>query len=112
MSKQLASLNENHQEIDPEIVLEHILHVDQEGMVNLIENIFFEIDVLHLVVLQDKILSDTLHGEQFTGSLLLNKEHFAESSFANQFLDLKIFKPRIALLPRVQSFSAAGHRLT
>ena len=112
VSKELATLDENHQEIDSKIVLEHILHIDQEGMVDLIENIFFEIYVLHLIVLQNKILADTLHSEQLTGSLLLYEEHFSKSPLANQLLDLEIFESRIALLTRVHSFGAAGHRLT
>ena len=102
VSKELATLDENHQEIDSKIVLEHILHIDQEGMVDLIENIFFEIYVLHLIVLQDKILADTLHRIQIACAFLLNQIHLPESTLPYHPHYLEVLQKGIAELPSLE----------
>lgn len=51
MAEKLSSLDEFHEEVDAMLVLEDILHIDKEGMVDGVEDIFLKSDVLQLVVL-------------------------------------------------------------
>ena len=62
MSKQLAAFDKVHQEVDPKRVLKHVLHVNEERVVNSVENILLELDVVHLFVFDDDVLADALHG--------------------------------------------------
>jgi hypothetical protein len=41
MAEEFSSLNKVHEEIDTDIVLEDIFHVNKEGVVNRVQNIFF-----------------------------------------------------------------------
>lgn len=51
MAEKLSSLDEFHEEVDAMLVLEDILHIDKEGMVDGVEDIFLKSDILKLVVL-------------------------------------------------------------
>jgi hypothetical protein len=51
MAEKLTSLNEFHEEVDAMLVLEDVLHIDEEGVVDGVEDIFLKSDVLQLVVL-------------------------------------------------------------
>ena len=51
VAEELAALDELHEEVDAELVLEHILHVHEERVVNLAQNILLQLDVLHLLIL-------------------------------------------------------------
>ena len=62
MSKKLAAFDKVHQKVDPKLVLKHVLHVYEERVVNSVENILFELDVVHLFVFDDDVLADALHG--------------------------------------------------
>jgi len=46
MTEKLSALNELHQEVNSVLVLEDVLHVDQEGVVNGVKNVLFKTDVL------------------------------------------------------------------
>lgn len=46
MAEKLSALNELHQEVNSVLVLEDVLHVDQEGVVNGVKNVLLETDVL------------------------------------------------------------------
>ena len=62
VAEELAALDELHEEVDAELVLEHVLHVHEERVVNLAQNILLQLDVLHLLILQNYVLPDALHG--------------------------------------------------
>ena len=49
--EKFSPLDERHQEVDPEFVLKHIFHINQEGVIDRVENVFFQLNVLHLFVL-------------------------------------------------------------
>ena len=51
MAEKLATLDEFHQEVDTELILENIFHVNQERMIDLSEDILFELDIFHLLIL-------------------------------------------------------------
>lgn len=60
--KELTTFDEFHEEENTEFVLENILHVYKEGVINGVENIFFELNVIHLLVLNNDVFSNGLHG--------------------------------------------------
>jgi hypothetical protein len=72
MSEQLATpvtyetlndlLNEPHEEVNSVLILENVVHADNEWMLNVVEDIFFEFDVVELFVINDSIFSNAFHG--------------------------------------------------
>jgi len=67
VAEEFTTLYKLHQEINTPFVLEHILHIDQEWVVNSIENILLHADVSHLVVFQDQVFPDALHRVEIVG---------------------------------------------
>jgi len=63
MTKELTALDKLHQEIDPELVLEYVLHVYEERMVDLSKDVFLKLNVFHLLVFQNDIFADAFHSE-------------------------------------------------
>ena len=63
MTKELTALDKLHQEIDPELVLEYVLHVYEERMVDLSKDVFLKLNVFHLFVFQNDIFADAFHSE-------------------------------------------------
>lgn len=92
VTEQLASLDKLHEEIDSELILEDILHVDEEGVVYLAQNIFLELDVLHLLVLQDNIFADAFHRVQLLGHLMLHEEHLSEGTLADHLTNIEVLQ--------------------
>ena len=90
MAEKLSTFDKLHQEIDTEFVLEDVLHVDQEGVVNLKEDVLLHGDVVQLIVLKYEVFADALHGIESLCLLVLDEEHLTKSSFAYSFLDLKV----------------------
>ena len=63
MTKELTALDKLHQEIDPELVLEYVLHVYEERMVDLSKDVFLKLNFFHLLVFQNDIFADAFHSE-------------------------------------------------
>ena len=76
-------LNKIHNEVNPSFALEHIVHANNEGVIYVIENVFLELDVIKLFVINNSILSDTLHSVEVLGIDVLHKEHLSEGSLSN-----------------------------
>lgn len=112
MTEELATFDKFHQEVDAVLVLEHVLHVNQERMVNLAEDVLLKLDVLHLFVLEDDVLADDLHGVRLLGRLVLNKEDFAECSLTYHLLygEIRQRGGRI-VFAREQGCGSTRHRL-
>ena len=62
MREQFSTLDKVHHEMDALFILEHIDHLDQEGMFTFEEDVFLQFDTLKAVVLQNSIFTNTLHG--------------------------------------------------
>lgn len=60
-------------------------------MVDLAQNVFLQLDILHLLVLQDDVLPDALHGVEFVRGGVLDQEDLAKRALANHLADLEIF---------------------
>jgi len=59
-------------------VLEHELHVHEEGVVYSVEDVLLEADVLELLMLEDHVLPDALHGVEAAVRDMLDEEDLAE----------------------------------
>lgn len=92
MAEKFATFDKLHEEVDTELVLEDVLHIDKEGMIYRPQDILLQLNVLHLLILQNYILPDALHRIQFLSLRVLDEEHFTESTLANHFADLEIFE--------------------
>jgi len=62
VSEQLSTLDKFHDEVYSKLVLEHIVHADDERVLYCVENILFQLDVLILLIIDDYIFSDAFHG--------------------------------------------------
>ena len=112
VAEKLTTLNEFHEEVDALLVLEHELHVDEEGVVNRVEDIFLEADVLELLVFDDDVFADALHGVEVAVGFVLDEEHLTEGTLANHLLDFEVFELGFLLVsPHVLHVSSALHLL-
>ena len=62
MPEELTALNEVHQEIDACLVTEHVVHADDEGVVHLVQDLLLQLEGVHVLILEDHVLSNALHG--------------------------------------------------
>jgi hypothetical protein len=76
------------------------MHAYQEGVISLQENIFLQFGRLYLVVVQNNVLTQTLHGINLLVRLLLHQENLSEAASANNFPDFKVAQSsfRVAVL--------------
>lgn len=90
VAEEFATLDELHQEVDTVLILEYVLHVDQEWVIDLAQDVFLQLNILHLLIFENDILANDLHGEQLLGSNLLDQEHLTEGTLADQFANLEV----------------------
>jgi hypothetical protein len=90
--------------------LENVLHVYEEWVVNGIQDIFFQLDILHLLVLNDDVLADALHSVQLPRSgHLFHQKHFAEGAFPDHFQNFEVVKLSRAILASCVKLLPAQH---
>ena len=92
VSEQFASCYEFHDEVYARIVLEHVLHSHNERMGNVEKNVFFELDIVELLVVNDDIFPDALHRVELPIPVVLDEEDLAESALADHFEDLEVLE--------------------
>lgn len=104
MCEKLSSRTEIHDEIHFLFGLKHIHHFNKEGVLSFHKNFFLEFCAFKLVVLNHYVLSNTFHCIDFTIWTFLNKKHFTETSFSDDFFDVEVLKAYInSFLVRVKS---------
>jgi len=106
VTEELTALDELHQEVDTVLILEDVLHVDQEWVIDLAQDVFLQLDVLHLLILENDILANDFHGEQLFGSNLLDKEHLTEGTLADQFANLEVLQRDLSVLRASENSSS------
>ena len=110
MSEKLASLEELHEEVNSELILEDILHVYEEGVVDSVQDIFFELDIFHLLVLNYDVLADALHSVQLPRSgHLLHQEYLTEGAFSDHFQNFEVVQLCRAVLASSVKLLSAQH---
>ena len=73
--------------------MEYVLHVNKEGVVDGVKNIFLKLNIVHLLVLNNDILTDALHSIQLAWmGHEFDKVYLAKCTFSNQLLYFKVFK--------------------
>lgn len=97
VTEKFAALDEFHDEIDPEIVLKHELHVHDERMIDLKENVFLKLDVLKLLILHDDVLPDALHRIYLLIELVLHHIHLPEGALTDHAQNGEILKTRLPI---------------
>jgi hypothetical protein len=80
-------------EVDPILILKHIIHAQEKRMNRLKEYFFLVFGVLYLLLIDKYIFIDSLHGIQFSIKMIHNEKDFAERTFINDLPYLEIFKP-------------------
>ena len=58
----LTASNKRHHEVKSVVILEDIVHIDEERMVHLDHDLFFEECALNLLIFNENVLSDGLNG--------------------------------------------------
>ena len=92
MIKNITCLDIFQEEVNSEIVLENVLHREDEWIFGLEQYIFFSLSINDLTLLNQNVLINSLHS-QFSACLEVNyEEHFAEGTLIDNFLDLKILQ--------------------
>ena len=86
---ELGTLKEWHDEVKAQLVLKHVVHLAQEGMIDAEHSLHFEERAIDLVSFEEYILSDSLDGIRLLlVATQVGKEDFTESASAYlQFRD-------------------------
>lgn len=98
MSEEFTTLDKMHHKIDSELILEHIVHANEELVFDCVQDLFLKLNVFKLLILKNNIFTDTLHSIKFLGFSVLDKENFSESTFTEHFTDFEILKLGVILL--------------
>jgi len=96
---QLSSSNEGHDEVQAELRLEEVVHSHQEWVVAAEQDILLKLGVIHLIILEEHILSDGLDRVQYLILLQLCEVDFTESTPTKDDHELEVLKLDILLLP-------------
>ena len=106
MTEEFTAADELHDEVDSDWALENVFHVDKEGVVHGAQDISFEVNVVHLIVLQDSVFTDALHRVLLIRIVLvLDEVDLAESAFTKHSDLPKIWELNLVLRPRKNRFS-------
>lgn len=96
MSEQFTALDELHDEINAEVILEDVLHVNDERVINLKKDVLLKLNVFELLILYNYILSDALHGKYLLVLLILHQVNFSKGALANHLQDHKVLQPGLS----------------
>lgn len=92
MRAKLSTLNEAHHKVKTDVVLETLVHIDNERMLQLIRNGLFLKHVAHFVVFQNLILAHTFNGMVVLRFVMLRQEYFRKTASTNLFEYLKVIE--------------------
>lgn len=78
-----AATDEGHHEVESRLTLEKVVHSAQERVIAAKKDVFFKTCVLHLLEVEEHVLSDGFDRVLFARSIVfkLCKEDFAEGTF-------------------------------
>ncbi len=83
MHEQLTTSDEAHNEENLLWGLEYISHSDEIGVIGLEQNVFFQFGGLNLVVLDNHVFSQRLHGIHILSAPLYDQKDFTERASSN-----------------------------
>jgi len=88
----VAAGNILQEKVNPQVILENIIHRIDKWMIRLKQNLLFDLNVFNLILLKHHILVQSFHRIDFPIILVLNEEYLAKRAFINDFLDQEVFK--------------------
>jgi len=90
VAEELTTLNEIHHEEYSVLVLENVVHADQERVLFAEENLFLQKKIVYRVVFQSPIFSNTFHSMHFLGLFVHDFIYFTKCSLSNNPGNLEI----------------------
>ena len=79
-SEEFSSLHKIHEEINSEVVLKNVLHLNDEGVVGGAQNVPFELGAFKLLIVDDFVLSNSLHCIHSFELFVLDEENLPKRS--------------------------------
>ena len=92
MAEELTTLNEIHNEEDSVLILEYVIHADQERVLFAEKNLFLQKEIVDRVVFQRPIFSNTFHSMHFLGLFVHDFIYFTKCSLPYNSRNLKIIQ--------------------
>ena len=89
--EEVAALDVLQKEVNPVLILEDVVHREDEGVLRLEQNVLFRPGVDNLPLLYQYILIDSLHRIFLAVFGVYYEEYLAEGAFVDQLLNLEIF---------------------
>ena len=106
---ELTTTDKGHHEVETKIVLEQVLHANEERMVALEHDVFLQNRVVDLLVLNQNVFPNRFDGIKLLVFLQLCKEDFTECAPANYHQKVEIIESDILLLShRLAAFHELG----
>ena len=94
----VSSANVLQEKVDAMIILENVVHREDERVLGLEQDVLLGLRVQDLTLLNEDVLVDSLHGVLFLIMLVDHVEHLAKGSFVNDLDDLEVFEFNLGLL--------------
>jgi hypothetical protein len=92
--EELPALDETHEEVDAELVLEDELHVYHEGMLHRVQDVLLQLDVLVLLIVDHDVLPDAFHRVNLPCELMLNQVDLPEGALAHHPQNHEVLQAR------------------
>ena len=96
--EEFTTSDEAHDEENLLVRLEHVAHTNQKRVVSLQQDVLFQSRGLHLIILNDDILSQGLHGVNIVRIPLLDQKDFSEGATTDDGLDHEVRKSDICIV--------------
>lgn len=90
MEEKLATINKLHDHVQPISVLKGELKAHDERMIELFEDLSFDLDPVHLLLLNNLLLDNRLHGEHLVRVDVLHEVNLPVSATAYRPYNLKV----------------------
>jgi hypothetical protein len=91
----VAARNILEEKVDSQLILENVVHVNDEGVLGLSKDVFLRASVENLAFLDENVLVDPLHGILLAILRVDNQEHLSKAAFIDKLFDFEIFKTHI-----------------
>jgi len=98
MHEQLASSYKLHNEENLLVCLENILHAHKEWVISLKKDFLLEQCAFNLIIVDNDILTQRLHGVDLSVLNFLHQEYFAETTFSNDRSNLEISEINVFII--------------
>ena len=108
MAKKLTAINEVHHEEDAVFVREDVLHVHEELVVYLLEDLHLKLKRVEALVVEHSVFADCLHGMNLASGAMLDFEHFAECALADELQAFKVLETGLDCIVSLEGDDDAG----